>query len=537
MRISKSKLLDNLPLIFILVVSAVTRAVAAFVVTGESGGDFYNYLLIAKNVLAGGTPFIEKRLPVYALMLIPGHLMGHPLGYARFLGIILALLALYFLYRLLLDLRLPKIATLTSLILLSFQPTFFLFSIRPLSHTLLDFEVILSLYIFYKLLYRFSSAQKLWFPAFGVLLTVFSIVLGLAAMTRHEGFLLAGCLLPCLFIYLTFRAYKQHFDKTSIRFLITATFYLVAPFVAIVLPWFISNYLRFGNAFYTQYQNDEGLNVARTFPELLVNLNYMRQIFLGLWGNLPTVSFRSQLLPIIVLVGWFLGGKKVSPWWLVLLIGALGLFLLIRLTGVTPIVLMSLVTVVLMIYGLVVLSLQLRLKVVPMLLVFATQFVFITLVQPWSRHSQHIFFFLAVLLALGIYAAFKLWPRRRLFSFLLIIPVVVFLAGADVKEVKDYQLGSQLSWPLVTSAKYLQATTTSGLVLVHEPSAEASYYLGNRLTTDLEEALKAKYFIDYNDNYLVYLYNLDQIKVLASYETDCVREGYNICWAKVYEVL
>ena len=448
--------------------------VSAFVTMGESGGDFYNYLLMGKSLLAGGSIFIEKRLPVYALMLIPGHIASHPLGWARFLGIVLALLTLYFLYKLLIDLRLPKAAALTSLILLSWQPTFFLFSIRPLSHTLFDFEVIFSLFMFYKITRGLVSSEK--FSKLQIVQFVaFSLVLGLTAMTRHEGFLVAGVLIGYLIVNVLWRIwcarqliYVEPPHGAALPLL------TVISFAFIVLPWFISNFQRFGNPFYTQYQTDAGLNVAYTSEKLLGNAFQMRDMFLGMWGNLGFVSVK-------------------QPW-----------LMLTRAESFGEVV--TVLTVILMLAGLVVFVRRLKWAAAPVILLFLTQFAFLTVVQPWSRHSQHILFVPAILLSLGLYSilSFKFKKVAGVLTIFFLLPVLIYLVRGDQAAVEGYINGGQKTLSLMRASETLQQKFPEGKVLVSEKfktdwSDEFSlidYYLGNRITYSLSD--NPKYILDYN---------------------------------------
>jgi len=525
----------------VLLISVVARALSALVIKGESGGDFYNYLLMGKSLLSGGSIFIEKRLPVYALLLIPGHLIGQPLDYARILGIVLSLLTLYFLYRLILDLHLPEVTALTSLILLSLQPTFFIFSIRPLSHTLFDLEVILSLFLFYRLSHSViftdnvdSKTSRWQFVAFG-------LVLGLTAMTRHEGFLVAGVLIVSLVVFLLRRMTKgeQRSENGLLEIIIKPLTLLLLPFVVITVPWFISNYLRFGNFIYTEYETDAGLNIAKNIMQLQVNLNYMKQIFLGIWGDLPFFSIRKQLLPIALVIMWLIFGKKIVPKRVVLISGIFGLAIAGLLLNFTSYIqYFSIVTVVLMAVGFMLLIKTLKWEVSPLIIFFISQFSFLTVVQPWSRHSQHTFFLMAIFLSLGLCVLVKQYVKPTFWVLgIILLPIFYILLQKDLSEINNYQIGGNLTWPLVRAASYLEKNNPDGLVLVSEKTAESSYYLGQRLTTDVNQIPQLKYFIDYNDNYLIYYFPENNFTLLSEYKIECHRKGYNDCWAKVYEVI
>lgn len=520
----------------ILVLSTVARAVSAFVVSGESGGDFYNYLLMGKSLLAGGSIFIEKRLPVYALLLIPGHLLGHPLGYARVLGIILAILTLYFFYRLLKDLRLPTVVIVTSLILLSFQPTFFLFSIRPLGHTLFDLEVILSLYLFVHLTTGFITAKKINYFQFGL----FGLVLGIMSMTRHEGFLVSAVLLFCLLAFFIY----QNRQRGLLTILSSTTKLLAIPtalFIVVVLPWFISNYQRFGNPFYTQYQTDTGLNVAYTHQILLENLNKMRQIFIGLWSSTSVLKTTTEIIPVIIIVAWLAFGVRYFKKWIVLVVGLilLGVFFEVFKWQLSVGFLIAIFSVALTVIGLVYLTGKIRWLVAPLFLIFATQFVFLTLVQPWSRHSQHLFFIPVLLLSYGLYKLISTYLNKTIITaiccLLFVLPIIIYLVQTDIAVVRDYNTSGLKNQPLSLSLIDLQRYPAGEVLISTEFNdkfnndlAMIDYYLKTR--DIFTPTISTKYVLDYNDSSSSSKLLKDKLKPIIYYQNG----DY---WARVYEVI
>jgi|GEM_PF-2137620 len=449
-----------MPLVIVLTVSAVTRLLSLPVILGESGGDFYNYLLMVKSFLTTGDIFIEKRLPVYALTLIPGHLIGHPLGWARGLGIIFSLLFLVILYKLLLDLRLSKTVALTSLILISWQPTFFLFSLRPLSHTLFCLEVILSIYLFYRIYYGLSveNLKKIKFSSFGTL-SLFSLSLGVMSQTRHEGFLVSAVLLLSLLVFFVYRNFYG--PKLAVNpFGFYSLIAIFLPFIVIVLPWFISNYFRFGSIFYTQYQTDAGLNVAMGFGKLYGNLKSMISIFWSLWSDRPLLNLVTSAFSIL---GAFILAKKLK--W----------------------------------------------SVLPIFLIFMSQFAFLVLVQPWSRHSQHLFFLPAILLSLGLEFIISTLPILNvkklgfILQALFLLPIFVYLVKIDNKVVASYVQSGYATLPLVRAGEFLRTELPTERVLIAEEFKDQSsdnyslvnYYLGDRTVYDTSDS--PRYALEYKE--------------------------------------
>ncbi|MCX6784059.1 MAG: hypothetical protein NT141_03240 [candidate division WWE3 bacterium] len=517
----------------ILVASAVVRTVSAFVVSGESGGDFYNYLLMGKSLLAGGSIFIEKRLPIYALLLIPGHLVGHPLGYARVLGIVLAILTLYFFYRLLKDLRLPSIVVVTSLILLSFQPTFFLFSIRPLSHTLFDLEVIMSLYLFVHLTTGFVTTKKINY----LLLGLFGLVLGIMSMTRHEGFLVTAVFLVCLFIFF-FYQYRLRGLRTIASTLFKVLTLPASIFILTVLPWFISNYQRFGNFLYTQYQTDNGLNVAYNLTSVLENLNKMRQIFIGIWSSSSILHLTTEIIPIIFILVWLTFGMRLVKKSIVLASGLiiLGVLAFVFRWPLNLGFVVAVLSIGLTAIGLFSLTTKIKWQIAPIIIIFLTQFAFLTLVQPWSRHSQHLFFIPILLLSFGFYKLVSTYLTKAtaVCCFIFVFPIIHYFFRTDVQVVKDYNTSGlknqPLSQTLVDFQKY-----PDGEVLIstefndkfNNDLAMVEYYLGSRITYDWK--VSTRFVLDYNDSTASSLLPKETLRPLVQEQT-----GDN--WAQIYEV-
>lgn len=170
-------------------------------------GDSFRMLRAAREILDGGYPLDEKRLPLFSLLLAPAALTKNEIGFARFEVLVISLLILYLTY-LLAGKIFPKMkGRLWVLVLTALNPIFFYWSLRIMAGPLLTLLVLLSFYIFY------TSASPFWL----------GLLAALACLTRYEGiFLAAG-----FFLYFAVRRrYRE------------AAAYLLPSFL-LAVPWLV----------------------------------------------------------------------------------------------------------------------------------------------------------------------------------------------------------------------------------------------------------------------------------------------------------
>ncbi len=113
-------------------------------------------------------------------------------------------------------------------------------------------------------------------------------------MTRHEGFLVSAI----IFIYLI-SYYKRSFRKL---------FSLLRIFILITLPFYVHNFLYFGNPLYVSYLEQGGLYQPSNFNQLVTNTEKIFKSVVGLWGKVPFKSnnlFLANFPLILVLFGLF----------------------------------------------------------------------------------------------------------------------------------------------------------------------------------------------------------------------------------------
>ncbi len=454
----------------ILAVSLLGRLIAAPFFSNISGGDYFNFLLITKQLVRFKTPFIAKRLPFYPLLLIPGHLGGFPVVWGKILGIAAGLGILGFVYLLCRELGLSRRVTYLALIFASVQSTLFVYSLRLLSHTVFTLEMVASLWLMYRLLQwgttpqvedecarknslvksseacfapgraigpkahppmaencaTLNRAPELWYIFFGLLL-------GAMCMTRHEGFLVALVLgLSYFAIELLFLVGRKSETRNSTpepvvppshrnsgsgqelqtsyvgKDVIKHTLLIFIPLLLIVTPYFVSNYIRFGNPVYSSYAEDRGLNPAADLHSLRVNLEEVKWLILNLWGETGYFPIKGMLLPGVVVLSvwvWLRGMREMGEIWEVIrgaiLIGGIGGLAVLG-PFETVLQFASFLLACVMFVGLVKFVIDLKWLSLPMLLLLVTQTAFITLIQPWGRHLQHTFVFWTLFLAVGI---------------------------------------------------------------------------------------------------------------------------------------
>lgn len=466
---------ENLVLVFILITSLVGRVLVAPLLKGISGGDFFNFLLITEELVKFHTPFIAKRLPFYPLLLIPGHLLGHPIGWAKILGVSAGLGILVVLYLLGRQLKIKKEILYLALIFTSFQPTLFIYSLRPLTHTLFTLEVLFSLYLFYTIFYSTrgrGSIKKL---------LLFGVVLGITSMTRHEGFILAAVVILC---WLIARVYVilGPTEISNLKTLTTEAAAIGTPFILIVAPYFISNYLSFGNPVYSGYVEDPGLNRVTDLQSFLVNFEKVKWIILNLWGQTGYFPIKWVLIPSVLML---LAAILLKRFRLICVIGLLSYWVILHLRGPFDglLALLSFFFACAMILGGLKFIIDTRWRGVPLLLILITQTILLMFIQPWARHLQHTFPFWALFLALGLSWVFeKGGTRCRGYINSAVVVVlsgfVLFNCYTGIEAgVASHQRGVLPTQPLFDAVEFVK--NFEGPIAFESNASWVQYYIGD----------------------------------------------------------
>lgn len=283
----------------LLLVSLFMRVHVIPQFSGVSGGDAYNYLDITKVLIQGNNPFENtKRLPGFPALLIPMVASGlfddhivmrtvSTLGGIWSIGMI-AIIA-----------RLLKFSwpiTVMSMIILSFQKDFFWTSMRPEPYSVYTALLLTSIALFFKNYTQTSLWQRI----------AFGIVLGYAAMTRQEGFVLAAVLAVCSLLYELHIAYKTRtLNVGSRRFLL-----MYIPALLIVLPYFVHNTSSYGHPFYTPYLEGERLQIVDSFGAFTdavgATWGIIGSMWKPQWDQLERISLSSPLFIVscMFLVTW-----------------------------------------------------------------------------------------------------------------------------------------------------------------------------------------------------------------------------------------
>lgn len=246
--------------IFLLIalggLTAISRWPALAYLGGVSGGDPYNYLFITDRLSKLQNPFeATKRLPAYPLLLLPAYLTSlddilwtRRINIASSAGIVVitGLLARH--------LKLPWSIQFLAPFLLAWQKDSYWLSLRSEAYTLYALLLLAALLLFF---YWHTWRQRL----------LFGVILGLAALTRQEGFVLAAVL--CLAALS--RSLHQHYRATpkkswsGVLLPLTQAF---APALILVMPYFLHNALAFGHPFYTPYFAGERLDIVDSWAAL-----------------------------------------------------------------------------------------------------------------------------------------------------------------------------------------------------------------------------------------------------------------------------
>ena len=273
-------------------------------------GDTFNYLALAQAITEGRDPFYEKRLPFYPLLLIPGHLgLMDPVLWGQLVSVFAGAATVVLVYLLGRGLRLTPLASLLAAAFLAVNAALGGVSLRALANAPYAAMVVLSAWL-YTRVQGWRSAALL------------GLALGATAMTRHEGFLVAGVLLVGLL---------GGFRPTRGQWLNLLAAGLV--FFVAVLPYGISTTVRYGVPFYSLYAQDEALNVVTGSEAMRRNGEELLRLIVGVGGEAPHLQGRDLAQAVVLITGvllvWLLGRRAPGPWpWLALgaaLAGAAGL--------------------------------------------------------------------------------------------------------------------------------------------------------------------------------------------------------------------
>lgn len=271
----------NRKLLF-LVVFFVFLRVFLFNVNISEWGDSYHIVAAAEELRANFSyPVDEKRLPLFSVLIALNPLPVEMIVWAKVLQAFLTGGILFLTYRLARRL-LPDLsknyARLTTLYLL-FSPVFLYWSIRVVGGILLTFLVLLAFGIYHS---NIVPARKLAF---------LGAVVGLASLTRYEGFLLAGSFGLSLLLAKKFRS------------LILYSLF----FTLVVSPWFARNFFVFGNPFFSTYFSEPStytysLQTVLLFLASLIFLFGFPPVFLFVGRGFRRVVAGLVPVPLLVFI-------------------------------------------------------------------------------------------------------------------------------------------------------------------------------------------------------------------------------------------
>lgn len=238
---------------------------------GASGGDPYNYLFIAQSIQRGENPLVsEKRLPGFPFLLVPSLLSKHidQVSYMRSISIVSALISLFLLWKLSRVLKLPWAVQIAAPALIAWQKDFFWTSIRPEPYTFYTALVLGILILFF-------SARTWWQQL------LYAFLLGYAAMTRQEGFILAAVI--GILSLVNWRTYTSSSTAFFSKATLVAYTRLYLPALLLVLPFFLHNTVSYGNPFFTPYFEGDRLQIVDSWGAFTDSLGATWGIIGSLW--------------------------------------------------------------------------------------------------------------------------------------------------------------------------------------------------------------------------------------------------------------
>lgn len=215
MKVLLSNLWKNYKVLIIFLVLLTVFRVLIININVTEWGDSFRILRAAQYLLHFSYPLDEKRLPFFSLLLSPGLLVLEPVLWGRIFAIGMTLVNLI-LTAILFRTLFPKVKTSAislGMILLAINPIFFYWSLRIMAETTFASIVLLSFIVYF----NGQRSSRNWWPY------LLGFVLALGALTRYEGFLLAGSF---GLVFLLKRQWLNIFKTFSV-------------WVLLVAPWFI----------------------------------------------------------------------------------------------------------------------------------------------------------------------------------------------------------------------------------------------------------------------------------------------------------
>lgn len=258
-----------LPFVLLVLLSIAIRVPYTYSIEGVFGGDAFNYLSKTSALLAGEDPFAAdpRKGPLFSLLLVPGFFQRDPLLWSRWVGIAAAAAAVVITPLVARRFGISWQLALLSGLLLAVNKEFIWESPNGLANTLYTALIIASVWAYVELL-RSPRPRWLWLLA---------ALLGLTALTRYEGILVAAVLLPAVWM-------RQRIPLKQVAKSVAITGALIAiPFTSYI--WSGVSGIRT----LPDIRSDGGLSLVDSAGQLEANLSRAQAFFAGLWLNFESL--------------------------------------------------------------------------------------------------------------------------------------------------------------------------------------------------------------------------------------------------------
>lgn len=268
---------------------------------GVSGGDPYNYLFITDSISHLQNPFENtKRLPGYPLLLLPAYSSQNidDILSMRVFSAISAAASVIVLSLLARALGLPALIQLAAPLLLAWQKDFLWTATRPEPYSFYTLLLLSSLLLFLK-------ARRPWQQI------LYGLLLGYAAMTRQEGFVLAAVLGS---VSLVRSIYFLLMKKDSGRNILYGFGRMYLPALLIVAPFFANNFFHFGNPVYTPYFEGDRLQIVDSWGAFKDSLGATWGVIGSTWRPSWDQLSRYKLTSNIFLLTFLFSIIWTTPW-------------------------------------------------------------------------------------------------------------------------------------------------------------------------------------------------------------------------------
>lgn len=277
---------------------------------GYSGGDSFNFLMASRYLTHLSYPENENRLPFFPLIqTVVVHDTEHALDTSKQISLIAGMLTIVLTAVLAFHLTGSLAAASIASVLIAWNSLLVFASVRALSDATFILMALLSMLAAWW--YHKQNSSTITKCLFGLLLACTSL-------TRFEGFIIAAASLGIILV-------RTLYYRSPMRTL----WPVVASYLALIIPWFVSNWFRRGNPLQTgylaiDYYGSDSFSIMlermatawQMFPLLLGNPdNWTKWLYVLLMALGALYIFRKNMFFAMTLILSTCGLFALVTWW------------------------------------------------------------------------------------------------------------------------------------------------------------------------------------------------------------------------------